>query len=110
MLVSYCIASYYRVIHCMISQLLYYIVLSCNISQRDTCKRHCLVGIVVKASASGLEEPEFDSRLAVGIYPGRVMPVTEKLALQLLPCQAPGVIGSALRLVGQASVYCDWMR
>ena len=36
--------------------------------------------------------------------------MTEKLALQRLPCQAPGVIGSALGLVGPVSVYCDWVR
>ena len=39
--------------------------------------------------------------------------------LFLIPCgntvavlngKAPGVIGSALRLVGPASVYCDWVR
>ena len=30
-------------------------------------------------------------------------------ALQWLPCQAPGIIGSALGLVG-LSVYCDWVR
>ena len=27
-----------------------------------------------------------------------------------LPCQAPGVIGSVLGLVGPVSVYCDWVR
>ena len=36
--------------------------------------------------------------------------VTQKLALQWLPCQTPGVIGSALGLVGPVSVYCDWVR
>ena len=36
--------------------------------------------------------------------------VTEKLALQWLPCQAPGVTGSALGPVGPVSVYCDWVR
>ena len=35
--------------------------------------------------------------------------MTSKLALQWLPCQAPGVIGSALGLVGPVSVYCDWV-
>ena len=25
-------------------------------------------------------------------------------------CQAPGVIGSALGLVGPVSVYCNWVR
>ena len=37
-------------------------------------------------------------------------PATYKLALQWLPCKAPGVIGSALELVGPVSVYCDWVR
>ena len=40
------------------------------------------------------------------IFPGRVIPVTYKLALQWLPCQAPDIIGSALRLVGPVSDYC----
>ena len=39
------------------------------------------------------------------IFPGRVMPVTSELALQWLPCQAPGVVVSALGLVGPVSVY-----
>ena len=45
-----------------------------------------------------------------GIFPGRVIPVTQKLALQWLPCQTPGIIGSALGLVDPVSVYCDWVR
>ena len=45
--------------------------------------------------------------LAPGFLRGRVIPVAEKLALQWLPCQAPGVIGSVLGLVGPVSVYCD---
>ena len=36
--------------------------------------------------------------------------VTEINSLQWLPCQAPGVIGSVLGLVGLVSVYCDWVR
>ena len=27
-----------------------------------------------------------------------------------IPCQAPGVIGSTLVLVGTVSVFCDWVR
>ena len=45
-----------------------------------------------------------------GIFPGRVIPMTSKLALQWLHCQAPGGIGSAPELVGSVSVYCDWVR
>ena len=45
-----------------------------------------------------------------GIFLGRVIPVTSKLALQWLPCHAPGVKGSALGLVSPMSVYCDWVR
>ena len=33
-----------------------------------------------------------------------------KVSLQWLLCQAPGVIGSVLGLVGPVSVYCDWVR
>ena len=36
--------------------------------------------------------------------------MTSKLALRWLPCQAPGLIGSVLGLVGPVSVYCDWVR
>ena len=36
--------------------------------------------------------------------------MTETLALEWLPFQAPGVIGSALGLVDPVSVYCDWVR
>ena len=45
-----------------------------------------------------------------GFFRGRVIPVTETLAFQWLPCQVPGVVGSALGLVGPVSVYCDWVR
>ena len=38
------------------------------------------------------------------------MPLTYKLALQYLPYQKPGVIGSELVLVGVVSVYRDWVR
>ena len=34
-----------------------------------------IVGLVVKASTSGAEDPGFESRLRDGIFPGRVMPV-----------------------------------
>ena len=46
----------------------------------------------------------------MGIFPGRVIPVTEKLALQWLSCLASGIIGSLLGPVGPVSVYCDWVR
>ena len=69
-----------------------------------------LVGLVVKTSASRAEGPGFDSRLRRDFFRGRVIPVTSKLALQWLPCQANGVLGSVLGLVGLVSVYCDWVR
>ena len=47
---------------------------------------------------------------SAGIFPGRVIPVAEKLALQWLPCHAPGDIGSALGMAGPVSEYCDWVR
>ena len=41
-----------------------------------------------------------------GIFPGRVIPVTQKLALKWPPCQAPGVIGYALGLVSTYNCLC----
>ena len=69
----------------------------------------CLVGLVVKAFASRAEDYEFESRLRQ-FFKGHVIPVTYKLALQWLPCQAPGIVGSVLGLAGLVSVYCDWVR
>ena len=84
-----------------------------------------LVGQVVKASTPKSEGPEFESRLIpefskidtpVATLPGawryRVSAGTDRpgVSIQWLPCQAPGVIGSALGLVGLVSVYCDWVR
>ena len=54
--------------------------------------------------------PGFRIPMEPGFFRGRVIQVTQKLALQWLPCPAPGVIGSALGLVGPVSVYCDWVR
>ena len=47
------------------------------------------------------ERQTWGSNLA---FPGLDKPVTWKLALQWLPCQVPGVIGSVLGLVGLVSV------
>ena len=55
-------------------------------------------GLVVTSPASRAEDPEFESRLRRDFFWGGVIPVTEKLALQWLPCQAPGVIVSVLGL------------
>ena len=68
-----------------------------------------LAGLVVKASASGAEDPGFESRLWYD-FSASSHTSDLKLALQWLPCQVPGVIGSALGLVGPVSVYCDWVR
>ena len=69
-----------------------------------------LVGLVVKALASRAEDPGFDSRLRRGDFSWSSHTMAEKLALQWLPCQAPGVIGSVLGLVVSEAVYCDWIR
>ena len=63
-----------------------------------------------KTSASRAEDPRFESCLRQDFFWGQVIPVTQKLALQWLPCQTPGVIGSAPGLVSPVSVYCDWVR
>ena len=43
---------------------------------------HRLIGIVVKASALRAEDCGFESHLRRGLFWGRVIPVTSKLALQ----------------------------
>ena len=84
----------FRVLQCHLEQKL---ILNCSAAfYWSTLSRglHRLVGPVVKVSASRAEDPGFESRLAI----------------QWLPCQAPGSIGSALGLVGPVSAYCDWVR
>ena len=62
-------------------------------------------------SASRAEDPGFESRLRRDFW-GSSHTNDLKLALQLLPCQAAGIIiiGSVLGLGGPVSVYCDWVR
>ena len=66
-------------------------------------------GPVVKASASRAADPGFDSCL-LWDFSGWSHTSDLKVALQGLPCQAPGVPGSALGLVSPLSVYCDRVR
>ena len=68
------------------------------------------VRLVVKASASRAEDPGFESRLRRDFSGVESYQWLKKMALQFLPCQAPGVVGSVLGLVGPVSVYCDWVR
>ena len=68
-----------------------------------------LDGLVVRRPPRGRKIPGSNLACAGSFSRGQVIPVTSKLALQWLPCQAPGVIGSVLGLVGPVSVYCDWV-
>ena len=63
-----------------------------------------------KASASRAEDPGFESRLRRD-FSGSSHTSDSKIGTPVaIPWQAPGVIRSALGLVGPVSVYCDWMR
>ena len=73
------------------------------------CGPYRLVGLVVKASSSGAEDPGFESRLRRD-FSGSSHTSDLKLALQWLPCQASGITGSAPGLVGPVSVYNDWVK
>ena len=53
-----------------------------------------------KESASKEADLGSNSALAVDLFAGRVIPVTYKLVLQWLSCQAPGVVRSLLGLDG----------
>ena len=78
------------------------------LSSQTLCIANRLVGLVVKASASRAEDPNFESSLRRD-FSGSSHTSDLKFALQWLPCQAPGVIGSALGLVGPVSIYCGWV-
>ena len=65
--------------------------------------------LVVMASASGAEDPGFESRLRWD-FSGSSHTSDLKIGTPVTTCQAPGIIGSALGLVGPVSVYCDWVR
>ena len=65
-----------------------------------------LVGLVASSLAEWGSIPAY----AVGIFPGRVIPVAKRLVLQWLPCPAIGVIGSVLGVAGPVLVYRDWIR
>ena len=68
-----------------------------------------LVGLVVKASASGTEDPGFESHLRRD-FSGSTDTSDLNIGTPVATFQAPGIIGSALGLVGPVSVYCDWVR
>ena len=65
-----------------------------------------LVGLVVKVSTSGAEDPRFESRLQQD-FSGSSHTSDLKIGT---PVATTGVIGSALGLVGPVSAYCDWVR
>ena len=65
---------------------------------------------LLTSSASMIPAPGFESRFRLDLFPGRITHTDFKTGSpQWLPCQAPGVIGSALGLVGPVSVYCGWL-
>ena len=69
---------------------------------------HRLVGLVVKASASGVVDRGLIPACAVGIFSGSSHKSGLKTGTPVVA--VPGVIGSALGLVGPVSVYCDLVR
>ena len=69
-----------------------------------------LFGLVVRRPPRERKIPGSNCPACAGIFSGSSHTRDLKLALQWLSCQAPGVIGSVLRLVGPVSEYCDWVR
>ena len=65
---------------------------------------------MVKASTSTAENSGFDSRLHRGNFSGSSHTTDLKTGTPVASYKAPGVIGSALGLVGPVSVYCNWAR
>ena len=59
--------------------------------------------------SSGAEDLGFESHLRRD-FSGLSHTSDLTIGTPVLPCQALGIIGSALGLVGPMSVYCDWVR
>ena len=74
------------------------------------CGNH-LVGLVVKVSPLGAEDPGFESHLRRDFSRSSH---TSDLKIGTPVAALPGAwhytIGSVLGLVGPVSVYCDWVR
>ena len=65
-----------------------------------------LVGLVIKASASRAADPEFDSRFRRGDFSmSHHASDFLKNGTLVAACQTPGVVRSALGLVGPVPVY-----
>ena len=64
---------------------------------------------MVKASISGAKDTGYESRWRRDFW-GSSHTSDLKIGTPVAACQAPGVIGSVLGLVGLGSVYCDWVR
>ena len=62
------------------------------LESKHFCTGDRLLGLVVKASASRVEVLGSIPTCDMGIFLDWVISVTSKLALQWLPCQAPGII------------------
>ena len=70
---------------------------------------HRLFGLVGKACPSRVADLTVGSSLSGSSHTGDSR-IGTLVASHTSDCQAPGIIGSALGLVGPVSVYCDWVR
>ena len=66
------------------------------------------VGLVVKTSSLRATDLLLVPALHVDL--GQTIPVKLTMVLKWLPYQAPGVMVLAPRLVGPASLFCEWVR
>ena len=69
-----------------------------------------LVGLVVRVFAMRMEGLGFGSCLNHGDFSGSGHTNDLEIGTPVATCQAPGVIGSVLGLVGPVSLYCDCVR
>ena len=67
---------------------------------------------LLHASATGAEDPGFESPLRRDFFSGSSHTSDFKIGtpVQWLHCQVPDIIDSAMGLVGPVSEYCDWVR
>ena len=81
-----------------------------GVSQGQGISRLAFNAVGIASLVQWLRRPPRERKARGSNFAGRDIPVTSKSELRWLSCQTPGVRGSVLGLVGQVSVYCDWVR
>ena len=87
---------------------LYFCICTCSAQlsmfHMESRSRNTLIIIIINMSTLKVVDLGSIPPFTMDLFPGRTIPVTSTLVLKWLPCQAHGVVRSALGLVDLVSV------